>query len=243
MPPSRQPHIGTLNEGSLHRGLKDWLAQPGDRFEVPLGQFVIDIVRGDLLIEIQTGSIGAMGHKLDRLLDDHRIRIVRPIAATRWFEQPGKKRRKSPKRQHLWSIFDEMVSIPTLLEHPNLELQVLLIEESEVRSATDRVRRGQRGRVVDRRLDTVIEQHLITSLDQMLAVLPGDLDQPFGTAELAKAAGIPRDLAQRVCYVLRHAGLIDEVQRTRAGILYRRKAAQNECASQPETTCTQWSGR
>lgn len=216
------PQIGTLNEGGLHRGLKDHLARPGDRFEVPLAEFVIDIVRGDLLIEIQTGAIAAMGRKLDCLLDEHRIRIVRPIPAVRWLEEAGKPRRKSPRKMRLWSIFDELVSVPTLLDHPNLELQVVLVEETEVRSDTERVRRGRRGRVVDRRLEAVLEERLFRRPEELLEVLPADLPQPFLTADLAKAARLRRDLAQRVCYVLRHAGLLQEVGRSRFGVMYRR---------------------
>ena len=62
--------IGTLNEGSLHAGLKQWLWQPGDRVEVPVGGFVVDLVRGNQLIEIQTTSFAAMGRKLDHLLEE-----------------------------------------------------------------------------------------------------------------------------------------------------------------------------
>ena len=51
--------IGLLNEKPLHASLKQWYARPGDRFEVPVDGFVIDIVRRrenegseeDLLIE------------------------------------------------------------------------------------------------------------------------------------------------------------------------------------------------
>ena len=45
--------IGTLNEKPLHAGLKEWVARPGDAFEQPVDGYVIDIVRDDLLIEIQ----------------------------------------------------------------------------------------------------------------------------------------------------------------------------------------------
>jgi hypothetical protein len=48
------PGIGQLNEKALHASLKQWYARPGDRFEVAVGGFVIDIVRAELLIEIQT---------------------------------------------------------------------------------------------------------------------------------------------------------------------------------------------
>jgi hypothetical protein len=52
--------IGLLNEKPLHASLKQWYSRPGDRFEVPIDRFVIDIVRGDLLIEIQTRNLAAI---------------------------------------------------------------------------------------------------------------------------------------------------------------------------------------
>ena len=50
------PGIGLLNEKELHASLKQWYARPGDRFEIPVDGFVIDIVRDDLLIEIDLAS-------------------------------------------------------------------------------------------------------------------------------------------------------------------------------------------
>jgi hypothetical protein len=215
------PGIGTLNEGSLHRGLKDWLAEPGDRFEVPLAGFVVDLVRGDLLIEIQTGSLGALGPKLDHLLDHHRIRVVHPIVVTRWLQVGEAKPRRSPVRGGVWNVFDALVSLPTLLDHPGLELQIALVEVTEQRSATERVRRGRRGRVLDRRLERVVDHHLFTGGAQLLALLPRDLPSPFTAADLARREGLPAALARRACYVLRHIGGITEVDRTRAGVRYR----------------------
>ncbi len=46
--------IGTLRESGLHADLKRWYAQPGDEFEIALDGYVIDIRRGEYLIEIQT---------------------------------------------------------------------------------------------------------------------------------------------------------------------------------------------
>ena len=53
------PAIGTLNEGVLHAQLKNWYQRPGDRIEQVVGGFVVDLVRGDLLVEIQTGGFAA----------------------------------------------------------------------------------------------------------------------------------------------------------------------------------------
>jgi hypothetical protein len=59
--------IGLLNEKPLHASLKQWYARPGDRFEVPVDGFVIDIVRGRLLIEIQTRNFASTRAKLIKL--------------------------------------------------------------------------------------------------------------------------------------------------------------------------------
>ena len=97
--------IGVLREGPLHAAIKATLAAPGDRFEVPVGRFVIDLVRADgELVEVQTGGFGPLGAKLDALLDQHRVRIVHPIAATRRIVRVDEQgevlsiRRSAPKR-------------------------------------------------------------------------------------------------------------------------------------------------
>ena len=74
------PHVGTLREKPLHAALKRWCAEPGDRFEVPIDGFVIDVVREDLLIEVQTKGFSSMKRKLGLLLEaGHRVLIVHPI--------------------------------------------------------------------------------------------------------------------------------------------------------------------
>ena len=77
--------------------------QPGDALEVKLGRYVIDLVRDDLLIEIQTRHLYALRPKLRRLLDDgRRIHLVHPLPAERWIvreDAAGRpvSRRKSPR--------------------------------------------------------------------------------------------------------------------------------------------------
>ena len=84
------PGIGLLNEKPLHASLKAWYAQPGDRFEVPVGGFVIDIVRDDVLLEIQTGSFASIKSKLAKLLESHQIRLIYPIAEEKWIVRLAK---------------------------------------------------------------------------------------------------------------------------------------------------------
>ena len=98
-------HIGTLNEGSLHAAIKSIYSEPGDEHEVPLGRFVIDVRRDEMLIEIQTRSFRSMAKKLDHVLPDHPLLLVHPIAVDTYLERPGAKPRKSPKRGSIYTLF------------------------------------------------------------------------------------------------------------------------------------------
>jgi hypothetical protein len=218
---SSEPHIGTLNEGSLHAALKADYALPGDEFEVPLDGFVIDIRRPDLLIEIQTGSFAAMGNKLDRLLGEHRMLLVYPIAVETYLEKPGAKPRKSPTRGSIYDLFEELVSIPTLLDHPNLSLEVALVSVSKVQVPDPSVRRGRGGfRTTDRVLREIIERRRFDQSVDLLELVPDDLPATFTTADLAGHAGVDRDVAQRMAYCLRPLGLFNERGRSKVGIEY-----------------------
>ena len=108
--------IGLLNEKPLHASLKEWYAQPGDRFEVAVEGFVIDIVRDALLLEIQTRNFAAIRSKLTSLARSHQIRLIYPIAQEKWIvklDEDGTSvvnRRKSPKRGRVVDLFWEMES-------------------------------------------------------------------------------------------------------------------------------------
>jgi hypothetical protein len=210
-----------LNEGSLHAALKALYAEPGDEFEVPVEGFVVDIRRPGLLVEIQTSSFASMARKLDRLLDVHRMLLVHPIEVETLLQRPGSKARRSPKRGSVFRIFEELVSIPTLLDHPNLMLDVVLVSVTKVQRADARVRRGRGGfRTIDRQLREVLEIRRFAGTDDLAELLPASLPSEFTTADIATRAHVSRDVAQRMAFCFRALDVITEVGRTRAGIHY-----------------------
>lgn len=206
--------IGQLTERSLHAALKVYLAQPGDQFEARLGRYVIDIRRGDLLIEIQTRHLYALRPKLRRLLDDgRRIHLVHPLPGERWIvreDAAGRpiSRRKSPKRAAVQDIFSELVRVPDLAAHPNLTVEVLLIREEQV-WRDDGQGSWRRGRwsLVDRRLLGVSASAVFGPPADYLALLP-PLPEPFSNADLAKVKGWNGYLAGKATYALRAMGLL-----------------------------------
>ena len=209
--------VGLLNEKPLHASLKAWYAQPGDCFEVGVDGSVIDIVRGELLVEIQTRSFSALKRKLEKLVVSHTVRLVYPIAAKKWIVRLSddgtveQGRRKSPKHGAVTELFRELVSFPHLISHPNFSLEVLLIQEEEVRQqglARNWRRRGWG--TVERRLLNVVDRRLFATPADLAALIPASLEEPFTTAGLADAIHQPRWLAQKMTYCLRSAGAIAE---------------------------------
>src|SRR3954470_6160482 len=149
--------IGELREGPLHAAIKHWYAQPGDRAEVPYGGYVIDLVRGDELIEVQTAGFHRLKAKLDALLDAHPMTIVHPVCAQRRIvrvDEHGEvvAARRSPLRGGVLDVCGELVSFPSLRSHPNLRVDVVLCAEDHVRGPEPVVRRGRRRDPGQRRL-------------------------------------------------------------------------------------------
>lgn len=226
--PQDSHEIGTLNEKPLHAALKAWYAQPGDQFEVAVDGFVVDIVRGDLLIEIQTGSFSSIKRKMKALVQDRSVRLVYPIAREKWIVRLAKDgsgdvlgRRKSPKRGALEHVFGELVSFPKLLANPNFSLEVLLIQAEEIRSYDGRRGWRRHGWVIqESRLLDVVGRRLFETPDDLAAFIPADLTEPWTTADLAAAIGQPRWLARKMAYCLRKMGTVEAVGKQGNAILY-----------------------
>ncbi len=210
------PHrpIATLNEGPLHAALKAWYFQDGDGVEVPVAGCQIDLVRDDLLIEIQTRRLGALRGKLERLLVDHRVHLVHPVARERWIvriddHQQPLGRRRSPKHGRVEDVFKELVGLSGLLTHPNFSFEVLLTQEEELRRHEPGKAWRRGGWVTaERRLLEVLESRVFRGAADLKLSLPGGLPEPFTTADLAEKAGIPRSIAQKMAYCLRRGEVI-----------------------------------
>lgn len=223
--------IGTLQENSLHAALKAWYAQPGDQIEVKVEGYFVDIVRGDLLIEIQTRNFAAIKPKLARLLERHPVRLVHPIPVEKWIvrlppegDEPLD-RRRSPRRGRLEHLFGELVRIPHLVPHPNFSLEVLLTREEEIRRDDGRGSWRRKGwSIADRRLLEVVERVSLETPDDFRLFLPPGLAQPFTNRELGVALHLPRYLASKMVYSLRQMGIVEVAGQRGRSFLFQSKS-------------------
>ena len=220
--------IGVLREGPLHAAVKAMLAAPGDRVEVPVGRFVIDLIRADgELVEVQTGGFGALGAKLDALLDRHRFRIVHPVAAERRIvrvDEHGEvlSVRRSPKCGTVVEVFDKLTAFPSLLTHPNLTVEVLLLGEDHIRAAGPVTVRGRTRDPGTRHLREVLARIELHGADDVVRALPPLPPQPFSTRELASLFACSMLLAQRTAYCLRAINIIEAAGKRGRTPLHRR---------------------
>jgi hypothetical protein len=224
----RPTHIGTLRENPLHASLKRWYAQPDDGIEVPMDGFVIDLVRDDLLIEVQTRGFASLKPKVVALLGlGRRVRIVFPIPVEKWIVKVDAEgvvlsRRRSPRHASPIDVFAELVSFPELLSHPNLDLELLLIKEEEYRHETPgRSWRRHGWSILERRLIEVVDTLPLGHLEHLAAMLPMGLPELFTTADLAAGLGQPRRVAQQMAYCLRKVEAIVAVGRRGQEVVYR----------------------
>ena len=220
-------HIGTLAEKSLHAGIKEWYGRSTDQFEVKVDGFVIDIVRGEQLIEIQTRHFGAMKRKLDRLLEHHPVLLLHPIAQEKWIVRQTAvgqpiSRRKSPKKGQPLDLFSELMRIPHLLPHPNLTVGALLTQQEEIwRDDGQGSWRRKGWSLHDHLLLDVVALHTFAAPTDLLALLPPDLPQLFTNKQLASLANIRLNLAQRITYTLARCAVIEQMGKKGRSNLYR----------------------
>ena len=228
--PVRKTGISTLNEKPLHEALKRWYARPGDTFEASVDGFIVDIVRDGLLIEIQTRNFVAIRRKLNKLIVHHPVRLVYPIPSEKWITRLADdsesivSRRRSPKRGAFTDIFDELVYLPGLLQSPNFSIELLLIQEEEVRRYDGIRGWRRRGWVTqERRLIKVVGRQLLETPADMQAFIPSILDEPFSVTDLAAVAGLSHRLAQKIAYCLRLMGYIAPAGKRGHSVLYIRQ--------------------
>jgi hypothetical protein len=220
--------IGQLNEQHLHHALKLYYARENDRIECLIDGYIVDVVREDGLIEIQTGNFSAIRQKIANLVQNHQVKLVYPIAIEKWLlklpkndEKGEPKRRKSPKTGRKEAVFFELVSFPALLKHPNFSIELAMIQEEEIRRFKEGTHWRNHGwQTVERRLIKVLETVCYENPAQMAGFLPESLPEHFTTADLSKKASISRGLAQKMAYCLREMGAIKQVGKRNRSNLY-----------------------
>ena len=196
--------------------------------------FIVDVLRDDEIVEIQTGSFGALREKLGKLLVNHIVRVVYPVAVERWIlriDKDGKalSRRKSPRRGSIYSVFEELTSLHEIIRMANLRLDIAFVNEEQVWQDDGKGSwRRKHWSLADRRLLAILGCSTFETTQDYVILLPQGLPAEFTSSDLSLAlsptigTGNSRRLAGRIARVFRQLGLIKLVGKRGRAYLYLR---------------------
>ncbi|MBQ9085948.1 MAG: hypothetical protein IJY47_02040 [Clostridia bacterium] len=144
--------IGTYGEKRLHRVLKKWICSDETYHERPVGRYIADLLVGDEILEIQTGSLHPLREKLKGYLEttDYRITVIYPMFAEKRLVRMDRETgevlsvRRSPKRAQWRDALPELFWIREVLESPRVTIRLLLLSGEE-RRYSERMRYRREG--------------------------------------------------------------------------------------------------
>ncbi|ULQ60177.1 hypothetical protein K7I13_02330 [Brucepastera parasyntrophica] len=219
--------INTWNESFLHEELKNHYCRDNTKQEVAVEGSICDAVASDgTLIEIQTANIGKLKPKLLKLLDNHPIRIVYPIAVNLFLETYSSdlkpvSRRKSPKHGSALQIFRELTGIYDLVGHRNLSIEIVFADILEMRMKEEDRRKSWKGfKRENKKLLHIHDSVCFTGIEDYCSLIPQGLPELFTVSDLA-AAGAGRH-AGIMAWVLRKWGVIEQSGKQGRAYLYRK---------------------
>lgn len=203
--------IGTLSEKTVHAILKNYYQPNEDKQEIPIGKYVADIYADGEIIEIQTRQFNKMRDKLQAFLPLCPVTVVYPIPRQKWIiwidEESGElsRKRKSPVKGNPYMVFPELYKIKMFLKDSNFRLRLAMLDMEEYKLLNGWSKDRKKGASRYDRIPTEFVQELeIDRPEDFMQFVPFELENPFTSAEFAKAAGISAPLARIVLNILFH---------------------------------------
>ena len=151
LPDTAKKGIGTYSEKRLHRILKSLYADV-DCQEIPVGDYVADVLCDGVITEVQTGDFRKYLPKLRYYLDetDYKIRLTIPVIAEKMLiridEETGEviRKKRSPLKKSFFHGLAALYPIREILPSDRIEVDILLISAEEHRYS-ERVRYRRSG--------------------------------------------------------------------------------------------------
>ncbi|RCX21042.1 hypothetical protein DFR58_101251 [Anaerobacterium chartisolvens] len=221
-----QNGINTEKESSLHKSVKEGCGAYGGKVEVRIDGFIVDAVKNGLLIEVQTGNFASIKDKLKRLAQEHKVRLVYPVAQEKLITRISSEgeiinTRKSPRRGRVTDIFNELIRFPELVNNDNFTIEVLLARVEEIRCDDGKGSWRRKGvSIKDKRLIEIFESIVLENKKDFSGLLPKSIEQPFSSRDLAAAGGYPVNTARKITYCLKKMGALRECGKKGNLILY-----------------------
>lgn len=241
--------IGTYKEKRLHIALKRFACDDRTCYEKRIyaknavqdpdasangrsQSYIADVLVGNDIYEIQTGSLYPLKNKLEFYLSktDHSITVIHPLAAVKWLSwidtESGDitKRRKSPVSEDVRSIARDLYALSAYIGNPRLSIVLPMIELEEFRNLNGWDSSKKRGstrydRFPVKMIDCVT---LNTPDDYREYFLPSGLPDSFTAAQYSKNSGIRGIAVYSALSALCALGILEKGERSGRSYLYKR---------------------
>lgn len=231
--------INTFFESELHKSIKILYAHTENgQMEIEVEGKICDIVTDKRIIEIQTGSLDKLKHKLEFLVPTHSVTVVHPIVTKKYIKTTfldGKTtQRISPKKQNIYCIFNELTSLYPFLLHPNFTLEIIeteiLEERKKITPEEKKLVKNKKLRKdwvkTGKQLKAIGKKYTFTSAADYINLLPKDLPLHFSSSDLKQVT----KEANCMLWVLRKAQIIEIVGKEKNKYLYKIKGLPQEVA-------------
>lgn len=220
--------IGTLSEKTVHAVLKRFYEPDETHQEIPVDNFVADILRDGEIIEIQTRGFDRLRRKLDVFLQYYPVTVVYPIIHTKWLfwidEETGEitKKRKSPKTGTIYDVIPELYKIKQYLNNPNLHLCLVLIDAEEYRLLNGWSRDRKKGSTrYDRIPKELVDEFYIGGISDYACLIPEGLPEEYTSKDFAACARISRSFAQTALNILHYIGIVERTGKSGRSYTYK----------------------
>lgn len=219
--------IGTKQEKNIHKVLKYYLCEDANNHEIKVDNYYVDVLKDDMIYEIQTRSFNLIKDKINALLKFHNVTIVYPMTIEKMIYILDEKneiirKRKSPKSASPLTICSELYKIKHLLSHPNLHLMIILLKTNETRY----LRMNRYHRLVSSRIDEVpleISSSLtFNQISELVLLLPDNLPNEFTTTDLKKSLKVSQKEAVLIANILYSLKGIDRIGKRGNSYIYKK---------------------
>jgi len=220
-------NIGTYSEKRLHTVLKNYICDDLNYHEVVVSDtgldhkktsnYIADILIGDKIYEIQTGSFYPLVPKINYYMQntDYYVEIVYPIMLNKkvfWINKEDgeiKKPKMSPIHGSYEQLLAEMYHLLPFINNSKISFHVLLLGGSEYKTydniKNNKKRNPARYEIIPTEL---YEERIFKDKNDFIEIVPKELSQSFFAKDFAKATGLRGRAVYGALIVLCELGII-----------------------------------
>ncbi len=215
--------IGTLGEKRMHAIIKCYLCEDHACHEVGVLDtgYVSDVRIGNDVYEVQTGAFYPMKKKIAHYIEntDCTVTVVHPISVRRFVTWVDAKtgettpRKRSPKCERAIHLLPELYCLLPYLGNERLRFRLLMIEEEDFRTLSNRRDSRKRGaRLYERMPLSLLGELEFSSPTDIAVFLPTDLPSSFTVKDFSQKTGLHGRDAYSAVHVLEKLGLINKTE-------------------------------